>query len=290
MMDGVKEKFNRALSGEYKHISEILFKLNTYRSDRTIRYFCIVEGKTDELFYSCILPAKLKRAKTVYLYNANAGGKEKVMRTFLFCRKKLPKEMKKYLFIVDHDYDGMDAGRYGLSEQDTEHITMTPCYSIENYYLMYDNPRMIFRELGLNPTQRDLDDFNRAAYEFTREIGEYSAYKRTAMLLRRAPEAKYKESQMFNGSTPGYIDRKKLKAQVKILKEFFHTEEDKEIYFESYRMLRNQPHYMKGKLLFNFLRNYLYWQHQAVFNIEPDKLYKRITSKLQVELDIRFGA
>jgi hypothetical protein len=167
---------------------------------------------------------------------------------------------------------------------------MTPCYSIENYYLMFDNPRIIFHELGLNPTQRDLDDFSRAAYDFTREISEYSAYKRTCMLLRKAPEAKYKESEMFNGSTPGYIDRKKLRAQVKVLRDFFDTEEDRGVYFNSYRILRDHPHYIKGKLLFNFLRNYLYWRYQVVFNIEPSELYKRITAKLYVELDLRFGA
>ena len=136
MNDILKELFK-----DYYPVSGTLFELNNINL-KDYNYFCIVEGNTDEKFYSNINKniIDLNNSIVYYVYQQHIGnkkileGKKRVITSYenILIQNKFHKDLNKYkdlnklIFIVDHDYDGIDK-EYNIS--------VTKLYAIENYFV-----------------------------------------------------------------------------------------------------------------------------------------------------------
>ena len=287
-MDNNNRRFIATALGEEGSVAAIVQRMAVLRSDKRIDYFCVVEGKSDKLFYQHALNIKLRTSGVKYLYKENNGGKFEVVKSYKIFKKLFPREMRKCIFIVDHDYDGLNLTKYKLERPDLEHITVLPCYSFENYFLMGNNVSIIFSCLQMD-LGGAMPAYERTWREFTRHIVDYCALKMTTVLKGMMYTRRYRDEEMFRYEHGEYINEKKLHKEMENLRAELRNEKDADAMIAKCRatLLKN-PHYMKGKILFAFLCNYMDAKHDI--DITADHNYTRIASQIEMKMDIKYGS
>jgi len=286
-MNNNNTRFIATALGEEGSVAAIVQRMALLRSDKRIEYFCVVEGKSDKQFYQYALNKKLHTANVKYLYKENNGGKFEVIKSYKIFGKLFPAEMHRCAFIVDHDYDGLDPVKYRLEKGDLEKVTVLPCYSFENYFLMGNNAEVIFSYLQFT-RKEDRQRFEDTYRNFIHRIADYCALKMTTVLKGMMYTRRYRDEELFRYEGGEFINEKKLRKEIENLKLELKNVEGSEALTQRCRaMLLKNPHFMKGKILFAFLCNYLDAKHDI--DITRDHDYAQIASRIEIKIDLKRG-
>lgn len=121
--------------------------------------FCFFEGE-DIKYYSSRIEEYSGYSFDKIIHYA-CGGKDGVLYNL---SKTKDDELYKRAFFIDKDYDCDDI-------ETSPHLYVTPCYSIENFYISnLAFKKLLNREFGINPTDEDMtkvsNDYNERLKEF----------------------------------------------------------------------------------------------------------------------------
>ncbi len=299
------DRFLKCKNGQTLPNSVFTYKINSLRNNPSIEYFCIVEGKSDETFYNNTTISYLNSDKTRYIFseyseNSNdLAGKSAVVQAFKDYKRKFPYLMNRCIFIVDHDWDGLDYKKYKLSKQDFEGITVTPCYSYENYFLYENNIECIFDYLF--GEQNCKVNFKNDLMLFSQELSEYYALKNTysrcysedalrRFLIKRNEFCNEESIIILNFKENTLIDKSILNQEIKTIRSMIAWNNITIYYYNTYlNAIRNDIMCLKGKILFRFLKQYLLQKSRKDIGPRNISLYSKLVSKLNIDLDVRFG-
>lgn len=246
-------------SGAYMHY------FNNIRNPN-IKHYIFVEGFTDVVFYknNIYRNCSLKRNEICLIHNGKDGGKKAVIDL----AEKIINEAyykvynKAISFIVDRDYDNNNSI---LNNKNRNNITVLPCYSFESFYFYCDNIEKLFCKLFKEKFESELNEFNLILIKFIDMIKEYSALKRTIVYhgirLRLEDDNDTEDNlRKIHFKDDGIYLDDEFKNKVTQSIQYFHTQEDSEIYndfLNKIEWLKNNRIYIKGKILFYFLIDYL---------------------------------
>ena len=274
--------------------------------NRKLKWYCIVEGKTDKYFYKNIKNVNLNN-NTEYLYGRNnsveEGGKDTVIASFNIIRRisKLNKYMDKYIFIVDHDYGGLTSQEHYIDNSLFNSFTITKPYSFENYFLKEENIKIIFKYYGI---ENDYYTFLNLYNQFAREIKEYTRLKSSTIVVKQMQSEVYDQYCPFYRKKHSYDDifvfdfsngklnynRKNLYDEISLMKRYVDNNESAKKYYKkySYNLVMNND-FVRGHNAFDFLSNYLYQVHGIKLVVGNNEEYINIVRMLKVDIDIRNG-
>ena len=177
--ESFKEKF--LLNMESLPTSSSIFEENIYRNDKNIDYICYVEGPTDSDFYGNISNTSISSKNIRFIRSLISGesenkldiGKEGVIKNYF---RVLSKEaLKKSIFIIDHDYDGLISDFYSLDELNDKYFSITDGYAFENYFLTSDNIKRIFDYFKLSI--EEYYNFESYLKKFIEDVSNYNRLK-----------------------------------------------------------------------------------------------------------------
>lgn len=288
--------------------SSRIIKYNEYRTDKTIDYICYVEGPTDPDFYQNIKNTSLssKKIKFIRSLTTREGasksdiGKEGVIKNYYNISST--NELRKSIFIIDHDYEGLISEFYPKDDLNSNVFTITEGYAFENYFCTEENLLKIFNYFNL--PKSEYDKFINLIYKFVEEISYYTRLKScttiacknckyhtrlpsTSIFFLYGPKTGQKiESNDifnfdFNGKHNYYFykvlmekQNRKIENAIKnnkLIMEYFYNESIK---FE------NNIRYVRGHDLYNFLEKYLYQKFNI--NINPSIKERRHSKYLDI--------
>lgn len=272
--------------------------------NRNGKWYCIVEGKTDQYFYSNIKNIDLKNS-TYYLYGKNKdleqGGKNTVINSYNIIKKipRLNKFMNKYIFIIDHDYVGLTSEEIEIDYDSYTNITITKPYSFENYFLTEKNIKTIFKYFNI---ENDSDNFINLYNAFAKEIQEYTRLKSSTI------EIKQKQSKYYDQYCSSYIkkysydeifdfdfsdgklnyNRKYLYEEISLLKRYVNNNNNARQYYlnQSIDLVKNND-FIRGHNAFDFLIKYLQQVHNIIVDIGNNDQYSKLVKILDVDINIK---
>ena len=280
--------------------STLLFKFNNiinYVKDN--EYCCFVEGNTDPLFYSNLknygILNNIDLEKYIYLrkqekIDGDNSGKQGVIDSYNYLFKNKNRNLKKCIFIVDHDYSGLE--NYKVPKNNG--ITMTKPYAFENYFLEDRNIKTIFNFYNisnhydefitkLNEFIKNIDDYNRlksaiTRYNHTGFIGNDIRYKKI-----------YSDKDIFNFNFKKKdvpFNMTNMNKEIENMKKAVYTSIGAKSYYE-YTTLKfsNKREWIKGHIIYDYLYNYL----KQIHNIDLNNDYKKIVNMLDVDIEIKKG-
>lgn len=293
-----------------KNDSQILFRLNNDKNNYDV--FCIVEGPSDQYFYKNINNYKpcLEEADYIWVTNYNNDkeiGKEAVIKAYFDIKETpdLNRMLSKTIFIVDNDYYGFNSEKY---DDDTMKnianlFTITKGYSFENYFLIRENISNIFSILNLR--QEDFEKFINRLDLFILDLREFNSLKSTIVStckvdVFRANIGKttiYKNDEIFifDFNCNPFYNRNLLMKQISSMKEAVRSNSvSSKVYSIQKNKYYSEPeygvYYTRGHDVYKFLTTYLNQIHNKNIDYKQNyDLYKKIVSKISVEIDLKFG-
>ena len=169
--------------------------------------------------------------------------------------------MRRCLFIVDHDYDGLDCRRYGLSELARKYINVLPVYSFENYFLNQKNMFLVLDRAGL--PMKEAIMVNKAIMNIKEETIDFFACK--CVITVKSQEDKYKKLRsIMNKFNESDLFKLNIKQDPPLrysyilfesgrMKDVIFEISDLKAYFNKVReklLEDNDNRYVKGKVIF----------------------------------------
>ena len=277
------------------------------------KYICIVEGKTDRLFYSNINSINLND-NVRYLWNYRDCntvddidlGKDAVIGSYNMIKKnpKFSKVLNKCIFIIDHDYDGAKSMKYEYDEDRENKMSITKGYSFENYFLEEENIKRIFNYLG--KTENDISRFESKYKQFINEIGEYVRLKSSTIEIKKKGNPYY-DCYAYSYKTPinniskeifdfnfdnyhynvNYFNKNIMLEEIQRMKNFINKYENRNalLFYNNFsKNIGFKRDYVRGHEAMNFLKAYL----KDVFEIElcdnpANELFIELTKVLDVD-------
>ena len=297
-MNEVAARFKRALKDDMP-ISKMLFDMSIYKTDPKYLYYCIIEGKSDVLFYDNINVEPFCEKKTAFIFkdyvkNDPIVGKSAVVSAYIgFCRM-FKKDIKRCIFIVDHDYDGLECKIYGLPEAANTYINVLPVYSFENYFLSADNMRVVFRQANVNSQIANL--IRNSLMDIKRETIDYFSCK--CVLTQKSRVARYKklrsikpgikETDLFrlNIKNSPPLPMNTIKSEIERIKSGIDGFSELQEYYEIVRhnlLIDEENRMIKGKVLFWLLRDYIYQITGKNISESNAELFSKIVFKIEVD-------
>lgn len=305
-----------------KNESDILMVINIKK--RYYERICLVEGIQDVVFYGNIDLKVLNNALILYATNNKDNkqliGKQNVLNSYLLIRNNdvLNRNMNKYIFIVDHDYDGIDyyqPERYGkyevFPEKEKKNITVTKGYSFENYFMTKENINTIFEVISKEKNfdkNTELVKYKEKYEEFiSDEIIEFFSWVacivygyRNNYFVKYQSFIKIEEIFNYNFSIKEVYNKELLKRGIEERKKFLYANktnlanekfnELKKIQRSYYIMIKEKS-YIQGHTIYNFLNEYFKYYFDVDLGVYKDntQLIKSILPKLDIKVDIKLA-
>lgn len=289
--------FNNPTSG-----IEISIKIDNASNEKDIDYFCFVEGSTDKYFYNSISHDFFSMNKIHYIFmgykkfNEYEKGKKAVILATKVVSKRHRKLLRRFVFIADHDYFGIDEYKKVIEEKYLNMLTILPVYSYENYYFYKNN---LNNGLGSYLNDRQLSDLNNELSTFCKETIDYFALKATKTaahaqskynnckeLIEYQHSSKDKNIFIFDFSSKEYFKKDLLDYEVNQLRRIVYKEpKTKKLYEKLKTTISQGKDFYKGKILFQYMTDYLKYHYNL--NAKHGKLNNEINRLLEVDLDIR---
>ena len=274
--------------------------------------FVIVEGIDDIAFYyhtellKCIEDFKIITAP--YDSYDNVVGKKYVINAFKYLKiaNKLSKQMYRYVFIVDHDYDGIS--KYfdiekncftDLLPLEQNCISCTKCYAIENYVLQKNNLEKVFKYFEI---ENDFINFWNRFNQFVRETKDLFALIATTVYAVKnnikIPSIKIKWEEAFkdfdfSNSDCIYNKEKLIQAVEERLNVINNCKERKFLHNKKreYESLIEKENFIQGHVGYKFFQNYLKYYHDIdVFpNASKNQKYVKMLENIDVDIDLKYG-
>jgi hypothetical protein len=199
------------------------------------KIFCFFEGE-DQKYYGIRIEkyTEINEIDTVFY---QCGGKSQVLKLYQMLKKDYS-DVKK-MFFIDRDFDIV---------KDIDDIYITPCYSIENFYV---NERtfgqILHKEFGINFIDADfkkcMKDYKERKKEYNAEIINLNAwlyYQKDKMKEEGTVNINYQNLKLNK-----YFD---IKIDRLIVKKNFTIETLKKEYKQAYEMNQDDLEIYKGKL------------------------------------------
>ena len=280
----------------------LYFKLKQKKASSNKDFFCLVEGKTDEIFYNNVNHPFFKRNRIEFLYMPSAKqkpdylvGKEAVIEACSMVFKENKELLKRCIFIVDHDDFGISYYCNVYPEKCFEYITVLPVYSFENYFFQQYNLNQVLMPLFQEQKEEFLESYNK----FLDSIVEYFALKRVitaSCQLNELSRLDYKKDYSddiifsFDFSSGEPFDKIKLKHEIgKMAKLVKKSKEHRDFYKKSVEILSNNREYIKGKVLFNFFANYLKYVNELDLTDCYKCGYIHFIKKVKIDLKVIYS-
>lgn len=291
-----------------------------------LRYYktiWLVEGKQDVVFYGKLCNKMVDNP--IFLYATSSDGfkqlvgKQNVLNSYMLINnnKTLGRNMNRYVFMVDHDYDGIDYyqpklnSRYErFSEKDKKNISVTRGYSFENYITTEDNIDKIFEIVcdlkGLNKDY-EIRKFNKKYENFKKEINEFFSWvacivyaTKNNYIRRNLGLIKIDDIFNYDFSTEEIYNKDLLKEALKQRKNivFENTAHlKKEIIDElkreqkKYYNLIVEKNYIQGHTLYNFLVAYFdyYFKFDLRIDLKNEVFINEVLNNLNIKFSINLG-
>ena len=287
-----------------------------------LRYYktiWLVEGKQDVVFYGNINIKMLDNSLLLYAtsseYFKQLVGKQNVLSSYMLIKDNniLGKNMNRYVFMVDHDYDGIDYYQPKLNsryehflEKDKKNISVTSGYSFENYITTEENIDKIFEIVcnlkGLNKDD-EVGKFSKKYEAFKREINEFFSWvacivyaTKNNYIRRNLGLIKIDDIFNYDFSTEEIYNKNLLKEALKqrkniVVENTVHLK--KEIVDELKRKQKEYyskiiaENYIQGHTLYNFLVEYFYYYLD--FDLRIDSKNEVFINKILNNLNIKFS-
>ena len=277
------------------------------RNDLSIDYICVTEGATDVVFYQNINNIPFKNSNIKYIYQ-NPGsdgsiqltGKESVVFAYKRFNIKFPKDLKKCIFIIDHDYDGLDEEKYCLSCIEKKAITVLPVYSFENYFLNRKNVDHIFSVISSDKSY--LFEFFTLMKTYIETMAEYFAlrsvitsnyHKNQFKKLRSCNYGRIDENSLCNIEyINGTINpTQHLSRSIKEMRNAIETYDDlsRAVKRTINKYLNDLDlKYVRGKTIFRVLENFIWNRFGIEFNQNNQLFYENIVKILDIDIKVKF--
>ena len=292
-------RFKSCISNDDMPISTMFFKMSMYINDPNFDNYCVVEGRTDEHFYKHLPVSPFADSKTAFIYKdyepkSSVAGKSAVIYAFKRFLVKFPSNMKNTMFIVDHDYDGLDYKKYGIADKYRKLIVVLPVYSFENYFLSRENIMITLSTLGYS--QDIAKSIHSRLMDIKEETLEYHICK--YIIINKANDPKYRnlsrinykynEDHMFSiDSASGKLRNiENLFYEICSMKtEIFNYPELQILYDTIRESMTNDSdnRLIKGKLLLGVLNDLLCSHKSSCITYKNHYLYAEIVSSLKIE-------
>lgn len=282
------------------------------------KWICVVEGKTDRLFYSNISEIDLK-TKTRYLWNYRTQdtyvdvdvGKDAVISSYRMIRKnpRFNVLLNKCIFIIDHDYDGAKSMKYDYDVDRENKMSITLGHSYENYFLEKENVKKIFDYLGKN--EKEITKFEQKYKQFLAESSEFFRLKSATIEVLKKGSICYDmyadtyhtnvelskdifdfKFDNFNFDN-NYFNKKIMYNEIERMRNYINQYQNKsalKFYNHYSKNIINNRSYLRGHEAMNFLTAYL----RDVFNIElinnsSNELLEQLTRIIDVNMNFVNG-
>ena len=239
-------------------ISSGILETNIYRNDKEIDYICYVEGPTDSYFYNNIKNEVLNNKKLEFIgmpissdnISNDEIGKEGVIKKYygIFSMPNYKELLKKSIFIIDHDFEGLVSERYSPIELDNSVFTITKYYAFENYFLVKRNLKKIFDYFNID--NNSYNDFVKYLDIMVCETSRYTRLKSAVTIACK--KGKY---QTFLPSSKCIIPSGKLEGKVMKPDNIFH---------------------------FNFNKKYQHFYNINFLNLQSDAMWNAIKNNKKI--------
>ena len=249
----------------------------------------------------------LNDAEFIFNYKKNdETGKDSVISQFksIVNNPSYLKKLKDYIFIVDHDYDGVRSFNYKIEDNEHKKITITKTYSFENYFLTEENVKKIF--IHFNLTDIDRLKFEEKYNKFIEDINEYIKLKSSTIIVKKIGHKyydsnasiykkiyKYEEIFQFDFRDEFYyFCKEKMYEENENMKRYLNKENNNkalDFYLkESEKYAKRE--FVRGHDAYNFLKSYL----EQIHNInckdeffEKKHTYAELVNQLNVDIEIK---
>lgn len=299
--DRFMETFNFAST------STCLYKCNIYFQRNDVDYIIFVEGKTDEEFYThCRMPFFNENRIEFIISTSKKGDEEHIGKKAVveLCREIVlshKKYLRKAIFIVDHDYFGIEEFGKECKADVDKFLTILPCYSFENFFVLPSNLKIIESNY-LYDSQ--IDHFNNTFKKFVQEIREFYELKRTMTAcytlhryfssrdLFRSFNSTDEISKIYSADTietyyinyDVFINEKEAMAEIIYNdKHLFHVHEQ----LKNLSEFKTDELWIKGKILLNFLVKYLTNVNGRTAELYKGEVYLNMIKLIDVSFEIK---
>lgn len=302
-MSKSNEKFME-ISNFYK-LSTSLFKFALFKSNKDIDYIVFIEGETDKVFYENTSMSFFVDNRIEFIVsecmcdNVENHGKKAVVDLCSQILDLTPKSISKCVFIVDHDYFGLDEFLPELVNKIKKYVTVLPVYSFENFFLLFENLKRIEKRYMYD---EQIKSFKHSYDQFLIMIHEYMALRwtLTACLVPNKTihiniKINYKKSydEMFeifncNDANQLFINKEKLDFEVKIMNDKIKPHRELEHYkIEALKYIETNDDKIKGKILLNFLLKYLKEVNGINIKMYEGEEYIKLIKLINVNFEIK---
>ncbi len=279
--------------------SELAMKLMMTVKNRNYDYCCVVEGETDERFYCHVNHPFFRRNNVGYIsahysdsYDEYAVGKKAVVDTCRIIMEKFHNDFKRCVFIVDHDYFGLEEFESNYSKMCLDSITILPVYSFENYFTLNKNLQWIIQTyLPRDEHEAFITNFN----DFSENLIYYCALKGT--ITKCHQNRKYRidytkenddwEIFRFNFHENQYYDSESMNNEIRNMIRSISEYPELVEGVECLRVkLSKHRDLLKGKILYNFVKYYLLHNNDIRALDQESDDYAQVVSNLKVKINV----
>lgn len=290
---------------------DMLMRYNDFSARN--KNICIVEGPSDWTFYKNTNIMKLKKCNCNYVWHKGIHarpnpdldqeftGKEAVIKTYYEIRdnQDLFPSLNRTFFIVDRDYDDrLILKKKLLSLDDYKCFSITPFHSFECFFLFKENVYKLFEYLNLDKT--DVLCFLSVFKKFCGQITEYFALKATIVACynfcwnRPSYKKGYENEEIFDlkfDSEGNFIYNSRLmdKEVSSMWSSIEYNNQATSYYKETYKELNDNPLFLRGHNLFEFLEKYLDGVHDIIFTHNDREKYELFINQMYVPISIKNG-
>ena len=277
---------------------ELFVKLIVCNGKNASNFICVVEGKTDKLFYSNVNHPFFKANDIDYIhghfklpYGKPLIGKDAVVKSCHYALEHFASKFEKCIFIVDHDYFGLDEYKDKYSRLCLDSITVLPLYSYENYFVLDENLDWIFSHfVALEQREK----FRTTFEQFCSMLVEYCKYK--AVITKHHNEIHYENQNcddvifhfdFFGGKEYDYT---MVENEIENMRRFLSNYPELLSSADHFgKKLKSGRRLLKGKVMYNFVRFYLYHNYMTdALNCDSNG-YFEVLSNLKVNLDVKLN-
>lgn len=286
---------------------EMLMRYNNFAAYN--RMICVVEGPSDWKFYKNTNIKNLRECNYIWHKGRNAPkpdwdqeftSKQAVIKTYFEIHDipTLYPKLKRTIFIIDRDFDDrLVHNKRLLSKTELKCFTITTFHSLECYFLFKENVKKLFKYFHLS--EEDMVSFLASFDGFCSQITEYFALKATIAACYNFGWGKlnyrktYDNKEIFNlnfdGDASFTYNIHFMNVEVNNMRNaLLSNTQAKSYYKEIYEKLKDNPLFLHGHTLFDFLQKYLIDVHNILFNNNHDQ-YELFINQMTIPLNIRNG-
>ncbi len=264
-----------------------VMKYHEVKDSDYYRSIVFVEGSSDRRFYKNTGIRRLSK-QSYYIYavqDEDLTGKKAVISAYQYISADadIRDGLEKCIFIVDRDWDLLPKG-----------VSVTRGHSMENYFLLQDNLKILFSHIGKN--EKEYDTFWRGYGKFCAETAEFWALKASVVYAHGTDKGyDYRRKRTFEeifdfrllwDDTIVY-NRKYMEEEIALMRRGIAGSEELLAYCENMKeKIRTDISYIRGHEAFRYLQCYF----KEKFGVELDlyardeRLMRTCIRKFKVEL------